>query len=117
MDDSLLKAPRNLNEPVRCRTSGLRKTFAPVRSQSTGGDHSGVRITNGAITPAAASTSAELTGMRERGSFMVTILSLMPRGRQGHNLLRPMQRSAAAPIGQARCRIVLRGDEFRPYAR
>src|SRR5882757_7247900 len=61
IEDSLLKAPRNLNEPVRCRTSGLRNTLAPTRSQRTGGDNKGVRTANGAITLAAASISAELT--------------------------------------------------------
>src|ERR1700761_84953 len=62
IDDSLLKAPRNLNEPVRCSTSGFRNTFAPTRSERTGGDNSGVRTANGANTAAAASISAELTG-------------------------------------------------------
>ena len=32
IDDSLLKAPRNLNEPVRCSISGFRNTLAPTRS-------------------------------------------------------------------------------------
>src|ERR1700758_1637040 len=62
IDESLLKAPRNLKEPVRVRISGLRNTLAPTRSQRTGDDNSGVRTANGAITLAAASISAELTG-------------------------------------------------------
>src|SRR6476661_9873015 len=65
IDDSLLKAPRNLNDPVRCSISGFRKTLAPVRSSSAGEDSSGVRTANGASTRAAASISAELTGKAE----------------------------------------------------
>src|SRR4029077_17371467 len=64
IDDSLLKAPRNLNDPVRCSTSGLTKTFARRRSLSTGGDNNGVRTANGAIARAAASISAWPTGRR-----------------------------------------------------
>src|SRR3954453_14066752 len=70
IDDSLLKAPRNLNEPVRCSISGLRNTFVPARSSSTGKDNSGVRTANGATTWAAASISAALTGSVEVGSVM-----------------------------------------------
>src|SRR4029450_1739350 len=62
IDDSLLNAPRNLNEPVRCSISGFRKTFVPARSSSTGKDNNGVRTANGATTLAAASISAALTG-------------------------------------------------------
>src|ERR1700691_2974480 len=62
IDDSLLKAPRNLNDPVRCSISGLRKTRVPTRSLRTGDDSSGVRTAKGASTRAAASISAELTG-------------------------------------------------------
>src|SRR5438094_2994388 len=62
IEESLLKAPRNLNEPVRCSISGFRKTFVPARSSSTGNDNSGVRTANGATTLAAASISAALTG-------------------------------------------------------
>src|SRR5260370_10059552 len=62
IDDSLLKAPRNLNEPVRCNISGFRKTLVPARSLRTGGDNSGVRTAKGASTRAAASISAGLTG-------------------------------------------------------
>ena len=29
IDDSLLKAPRNLNDPVRCSISGFRNTLVP----------------------------------------------------------------------------------------
>src|SRR3984893_480323 len=62
IDDSLLNAPRNLNDPVRCSISGLRKTVAPTRSSSAGDDSSGVRIANGASTRAAASMSIDVTG-------------------------------------------------------
>src|SRR6266849_7486557 len=62
IDDSLLKAPRNLNEPVRCSISGFRKTRVPARSLRTAADNSGVRTAYGASTRAAASISAGLTG-------------------------------------------------------
>src|SRR5205807_7585614 len=62
IDDSLLKAPRNLNDPVRCSISGLRKTLAPTRWSSAGDDSSGVRTANGASTRAAASMSIDVTG-------------------------------------------------------
>src|SRR5882762_1834463 len=67
IDASLLKAPRNLNEPVRCSISGFRNTLVPARSLRTGNDSSGVRTANGATTLAAASMSAELTGSVENG--------------------------------------------------
>src|SRR3984893_6297289 len=70
IDDSLLKAPRNLNDPVRCSISGFRKTLVPARSSSAGDDNSGVRTANGARTRAAASTSVELTGKIEAGSII-----------------------------------------------
>src|SRR3984957_792549 len=65
IDDSLLKAPRNLNDPVRCSVSGLRNTLVPTRSLSAGDDSSGVRTANAEIARAAASISAELTGNLE----------------------------------------------------
>ena len=70
IDDSLLKAPRNLNEPVRCSISGFRKTLVPARSSSTGDDNSGVRTAKGAMTRAAASISAKLTG-RDRDDSVI----------------------------------------------
>src|SRR5258707_8348929 len=65
IDDSLLNAPRNLNDPVRCSISGLRNTFAPTRSSSAGDDSNGVLIANGASTRAAASMSMDVTGSGE----------------------------------------------------
>src|SRR3954451_11474936 len=65
IEDSLLKAPRNLNDPVRCSISGLRKTRAPVRWSSAGEDNSGVRTANGASTAAAWSISDDVTGRGE----------------------------------------------------
>ncbi|MGC0319447.1 hypothetical protein ABIG06_000076 [Bradyrhizobium sp. USDA 326] len=62
IENTLLKAPRNLNEPVRWSISGFKNTFAPTRSLSTGKDNSGVRMAKGAITRAAASMSAGPTG-------------------------------------------------------
>src|SRR5260370_31796585 len=70
IDDSLLKAPRNLNEPVRCSISGFRNPLVPARSLTTGRDSSGVRTANGASTRAAASISTELTGRVENGSVI-----------------------------------------------
>src|SRR5712664_919310 len=67
IDDSLLKAPRNLNEPVRCSISGFRNTLVPARSLSTGYDNNGVRTANGATTRAAASMSAAPTAGYEMG--------------------------------------------------
>jgi hypothetical protein len=65
IDASLLKAPRNLNDPVRCSISGFKKTLVPTRSLRTGNDNSGVRTANGATTRAAASISAASTTAME----------------------------------------------------
>src|ERR1041384_845660 len=70
IDDSLLKARRTLNDPVRCSISGLRKARAPVRSSSAGDDSSGVRTANGASTSAAWSISDGVTGRTEAGFVM-----------------------------------------------
>src|SRR6202166_3321441 len=79
IDDSLLKAPRNLNDPVRCSISGFRKTLVPTRSLRTDDDNSGVRTANGASTRAAASMSAELTGSGKDDSDMPNLYRV-PRG-------------------------------------
>src|SRR5271169_5222874 len=79
IDDSLLNAPRNLNDPVRCSTSGFRKTLAPTRSERTGGANSGVRTAKAASTAAAASTSAELTGKGEDDPVMRDLYSVRRR--------------------------------------
>src|ERR1700733_3914577 len=79
IDDSLLKAPRNLNDPVRCSISGLRKTGVPTRSLSTGGDSNGVRTANGASTRAAASISVELTGRVANGSVIPDLYRVTQR--------------------------------------
>src|SRR6202166_130918 len=63
IDDSLLKAPRNLNEPVRCSISGFRNTLVPARSLRTGGDNSGVLTAHGASTRAAAAIYKGATRM------------------------------------------------------
>src|SRR4030081_1088026 len=77
IDDSLLKAPRNLNDPVRCSISGFRNTLVPARSLRTGDDRSGVRTANGASTRAAASISVELTGRLGIG-FVIRDLYRVP---------------------------------------
>src|SRR5437899_9873677 len=79
IDDSLLKAPRNLNDPVRCSISGFRNTFVPARSLRTGEESSGVRTANGASTRAAASISTALTGRAEESS-VIGDLYRVPRG-------------------------------------
>src|SRR5260221_6964707 len=73
IDDSLLKAPRNLNDPVRCSISGFRNTFVPARSLSTGNDNNGVRTANGATTRAAASISAASTAAWLAGSVILPL--------------------------------------------
>src|ERR1700737_1093994 len=78
IDESLLNAPRNLNDPVRCSISGLRKTLVPTRSLSAGDDNSGVRTAKGASTRAAASISMELTG-RLRDGWDIRRLYRVPR--------------------------------------
>src|SRR6202158_839428 len=75
IDDSLLKAPRNLNDPVRCSISGFRKTLVPARSFSAADDKSGVRTATGASTRAAASISTELTGKVEESSTIPRLVS------------------------------------------
>src|ERR1700674_2438234 len=82
IDDSLLKAPRNLNEPVRCSISGFRKTRVPARSLRTGADNSGVRTAYGASTRAAASISAGLTGKIGERSAIAPLVSRTPTAGQ-----------------------------------
>ncbi len=62
IDDILLKAPRNLKEPVRCSISSFRKTRVPARSSSAGEEINGVRTATGASTWAAAWISPAPTG-------------------------------------------------------
>src|SRR5436190_10931084 len=95
IDASLLKAPRNLNDPVRCSISGFRNTLVPARSSSAGDDNSGVRTANGASTRAAASISTELTGRVDTGSI-VSNLYRVPR-QAGNTLARDQPRSADVP--------------------
>src|SRR5260221_8648921 len=96
IEDSLLKAPRNLNDPVRCSISGFRNTFVPARSSSAGEDNSGVRTANGAKTRAAASISTELTGRVAKGSI-IRDLYRVPR-QAGKTLARdqPTKRGCSA---------------------
>ncbi|SST07683.1 Uncharacterised protein [Klebsiella pneumoniae] len=56
--DSALKAPRNLNAPMRCRFSHLKKTSAPSSSSRVREDITGVRLACPAIRAAAAITSS-----------------------------------------------------------
>src|SRR5215218_10902073 len=70
IEDNLLKAPRNLNDPVRCSISGFRKTLVPTRSLRTGNDRSGVRTAKGATTRAAASISEAATDVLEACSVI-----------------------------------------------
>ena len=43
IEESLLNAPRNLKEPVRCSDFRFQENLAPTRSFSTGTDNNGVR--------------------------------------------------------------------------
>src|SRR6187431_2929495 len=78
VEASLLKAPRNLNDPVRCSISGFRKTLVPTRSLRTGNDKSGVRTAKAATTLAAASISAAPIG----GFWIVSGIRHLYRGRR-----------------------------------
>src|ERR1700694_4377995 len=62
-DDSLLSAPRSLNEFVTCRFSYLTSTEAPVSAESLGAGSVGVCSTWPAIGRRAASMSASVTFM------------------------------------------------------
>ena len=68
-----MKAPRNLNEPVRCRTSGFRNTRAPVRSSSAGEAISGVRTATGLIASLAAAMSAAVTASEFRSMLVIRL--------------------------------------------
>src|SRR5260221_7619185 len=80
IDDSLLKAPRNLNDPVRCSISGFRNTLVPMRSLRTGNDSNGVRTAKGATTRAAASISAAPTAAIGAGSVIRRCIAPAQRG-------------------------------------
>src|SRR3954454_22794988 len=101
IEDSLLKAPRNLNDPVRCSISGLMKTLAPVRSSSAGEDNSGVRTANGASTSAAESISDDVTGRGEVEFVMACFTARRDSGAREHPVLfervEMMDRPMAAP--------------------
>src|SRR5438477_5756647 len=56
--ESLLSTPRGLNEPVRWRSSALKDTSAPTRSESVRELSIGVRCTRPAIRSRARSTSS-----------------------------------------------------------
>src|SRR5712671_3269829 len=93
IEDSLLKAPRNLNEPVRCSISGFRKTLVPARSLRTGGDNNGVRTANGASTRAAASISAALIGkIGERSAIPGLYRGPQPAGNRSGDQTRALHR-------------------------
>src|SRR6266566_532879 len=111
IDDNLLKAPRNLNEPVRCSISGFRNTLAPTRSLSTGGDKSGVRTANGATTRAAASISDGLMG--RTGDDIVICVLYRVQGRTG----KIASSHATRMPGQEIHRIAFRRDETIAFRR
>jgi hypothetical protein len=60
-EESLLKAPRSLNECVTCKFSYLTKTEAPVSAESLGAGNIGVRRTCPAMTLRAAWISERVT--------------------------------------------------------
>jgi hypothetical protein len=61
-----LKAPRNLNAPIRWKFSAFRKTSAPTRSFSVRDVRTGVRCATPAIRSAAACTSARVSSVMPR---------------------------------------------------
>src|SRR5262245_44855274 len=75
----LLKAPRNLNDPVRCSVSGLMNTRPPARALRSCDSSSGVSIAWPARRAAAASTAAR------SGSVVVVMFMFSPSG-TGHTL-------------------------------
>src|SRR3984885_11013829 len=95
IDDILLKAPRNLNEPVRCSISGFRKILVPARSLSAGDDNSGVRTAKLASTRAAASMPAAPTDEIGDNSVMRDCIASadIPASRLGR--IRPRTADAA----------------------
>src|SRR5258708_21502571 len=64
-DDSLLSAPRSLNEFVTCRFSYLTSTEAPVSAESLGAGNIGVCSTWPAMVRRAASMSDIVTFMAQ----------------------------------------------------
>ena len=69
-DASLLKTPRGLNEPVRWKSSALRKTSAPVSPDSVRELNVGVRWTRSPMTARAARTSSRENGSGTAGSYV-----------------------------------------------
>src|SRR5207248_8060049 len=58
---SLFRTPRGLNEPVRWKSSALKETSTPARSERVREPSIGVRCSRPAIRPRAASTSSSET--------------------------------------------------------
>src|SRR6202035_497238 len=83
-DDSLLSAPRSLNELVTCRFSYLTSTLAPVSADSLGAGSIGVCSTWPAMVRRAAAISAGVTRMeqapRDRPGAKRPIWALLRRG-------------------------------------
>src|SRR5690606_8503304 len=59
-ESNAFRAPRSLNEPVRCKSSRFSQIVRPVISESTGAIGHGVRRSPCRIRRRAASTSARL---------------------------------------------------------
>src|SRR6476469_5603463 len=104
IDDSLLKAPRNLNDPVRCSISGLRKTVAPVRSSSAGDDIKGVRTEKGASTRAAASIWEELIGKVGDDCVIRALYRVPVHAGKMPARIKPRGRVARPRMAPCRCR-------------
>src|SRR6266404_5249695 len=64
-----LKAPRNLNEPARCKFSHLKHNFAPARESAMRDRNTGVRCANLSSRFVAASISAYVGSRTEGGSM------------------------------------------------
>src|SRR6516225_5270173 len=78
-DNSLLSAPRSLNEAVNCRFSNLRWISQPAIAESVSDWRVGVRCTDWPMAAAALRISASVTSL---GALLVTrtAISAVPLG-------------------------------------
>src|ERR1035441_9614723 len=99
-----LKAPRTLNEPVRCSNSGLTRTASPAWPMSSAA-RSGVRRTWPEMRDAAARTAARWSSRKVRLSMgMIVANRRAGRGRRGPPGLRPSEQTADVSVRAVACR-------------
>src|ERR1700731_2109380 len=72
-----LKAPRNLNEPARCKFSHLKHNFAPARESAMRDRNRGVRCASLSSLFVAASISAYVGSRTEGGSMLAVDESVL----------------------------------------